>query len=94
MLVETAWLTLSGTVPGAIAPTVVVVVVVVVLPLELLLDELEEVESESDEADAPSGISKTAGVGCTKASAGVDGCCFTTGAGPGSTERVVIAGVS
>ena len=81
MLVEATWLILRGTVPGAIPPTVVVVVVVVVLPLELLLDELEDEESESDETDVLSGISRTAGAGCTKACAGVDGCCVIVGAG-------------
>ncbi len=91
MLVEAAWLILSGAVPGAILPADVVVVV---LPLEMLLDELEEEESESYKADALWGIFKTAGGGCTKGCAGVDGCCVITDAEPESTERLVIAGVS
>ncbi len=50
-----------------------VVVVVVALSLELLLDELEEEVSESDEAEASSGICKMAERAWVVGCAGVEG---------------------
>ncbi len=73
---------------------VVVVVVVIVLSLELLPDELEEEVSESDDAEASSGICKMAEGAWVVGCAGVEGNWARGCEEPMFTERVVMAGVS